>query len=115
MASKKAKLVVVLTGSELNGTSTIASWAGIKVPDDKWDAYAELMGGVRPLSVFFSGIQNGWFEVTEEDDDDMGPGLSDTYWSISTNDPEALRAEIHDRLVDELGLPPIRKGRPKRN
>ena len=66
MASTKTKQGIVLTGSELNGTSEIASWAGIQVPDDKWDAYVNLIGGVRPLSLFFGSIKNGWFETEEQ-------------------------------------------------
>jgi len=109
----KRKVTEVLTGSELNGADqSIAKWAGIEVPDDKWDAYVDLVGGVNPLSEFFETIINGSFEVTDEEDD-MGPGMNDTYWAITTDDPEALRAEIRDRLVQELDLQTAERGVPR--
>ncbi|MCA2979487.1 MAG: hypothetical protein INH37_14515, partial [Myxococcaceae bacterium] len=56
MAQKK--MTKVLTGSELNGgDQSIAEWAGLKVPDDKWDDYVDLVGGVTPLGEFFETIE----------------------------------------------------------
>lgn len=100
----RTSVITVLTGSELNGADqSISEWVGLDVPDDKWDVYVDLVGGVHPLSLFFETIENGWFEVIEEEDD-MGPGMNDTYWQITTTNVDALRVEIHARLVKELGL-----------
>ena len=100
----------ILSGSELNGGGTeLATWAGLEVPEEKSDALADLLGGVSPLSAFFDEIKHGFFEteqVAEEDEDEMGPGSSDTYWSITTEDPEALRQEVRKRISDALGLTP---------
>lgn len=102
MARKKEQ--TVLTGSELNGADQeIAEWAGLEVPDDRSDEYVDLVGGVALLQEFFETISNGTFAVTEEEDD-MGPGLNDTYWEVTTDDQEALKAEIRERLTEELGL-----------
>jgi hypothetical protein len=102
----RPKITKVLTGSELNGADqNIAGWAGLDVPDDKWDEYVDLVGGVSPLAEFFENIENGTFEVTETEDD-MGPGMNDTYWEVTTSSVEALRAEVRQRLVEQLDLKP---------
>lgn len=100
----RTNVITVLTGSELNGTDqSISEWVGLAVPDDKWNEYVDLVGGVHALSLFFETIENGWLEVIEEEDD-MGPGMNDTYWQVTTTNVDALRVEIHTRLMKELGL-----------
>lgn len=107
----RKRMSTVLTGSELNGgDQSIAEWVGLEVPEHKWDEYVELVGGVDPLSQFFETIKNGYFEVVDEEDD-MGPGMNDTYWEVTTSNVEALRAEIRARLVKELGLQPEKPSR----
>ncbi len=107
---KEKAFVKVLTGSELNGPDeSIERWLGIEVPDSKWDAYVELVSGVRPLEKLFVEVENGFFEVTETEDD-MGPGMNDTYWSITSQDPEALRTELRELLTRKLRLPKRKKG-----
>ena len=97
---------IVLSGSELNGSDeSIAGWAGLEVPEEKWNDYVDLVGGVAPLSRFFENIENGSFEVTEREED-MAPGMNDTYWEVEAEDVEALRSEIRERLMKELGLKP---------
>ena len=97
---------IVLSGSELNGPDeSIAGWAGLEVPEEKWNDYVDLVGGVAPLSRFFENIENGSFEVTEREED-MAPGMNDTYWEVEAEDVEALRSEIRERLMKELGLKP---------
>lgn len=104
----------VLTGSELNGgDQSIAEWAGLEVPEDKSDEYDDLVCGVTPLGEFFETIENGYFEVVDEEDD-MGPGMNDTYWEVTTSNVEALRAEIRARLVKELRLQPPKRTPKKR-
>jgi hypothetical protein len=100
-----------LTGSELDGADQdLAEWAGIEIPPEKYNDYINLVGGTRALEEFFDTIENGWFEVTYAEED-MGPGLHDTYWEIQFDDADALRAEIRARLIKELHLsePPAPK------
>jgi hypothetical protein len=79
MPPKTPGPVDVLTGSELDGADEdLAGWCGLDVPTDKWDDYVDTVGGVNPLTEFFEEISNGWFEVTEKEED-CGPGLNDTY------------------------------------
>lgn len=97
-------IMKVLTGSELNGADQdVAEWAGLDMPEEKWDEYVDLVGGVNLLSEFFESIENGTFEIAEMDDD-LGPGMNDTYWVVTTSNVEALRSEVRQRLMEELGL-----------
>lgn len=101
---RETKIVEVLGGSELDGADQdIADWAGLSVPEDKWDEYVDLIGGTKPLSVFFDDIRNGTFEKTEEEED-MGPGMNDTYWVVTTSDVEALRVEVRNLLMQRLEI-----------
>ncbi len=93
-----------LKGSELDGAEEdLAAWVGLDIPEEKSDAYADLVGGVRALGAFFETVEHGTFEVTEEEEGGA-PGQSDTFWVISYDDADALREELRERLVRELGL-----------
>ncbi len=103
------KWTEVVRGSELDGGSEdVAAFAGLEIPDDKSDAYGDLLGGSRPLQEFFDEIKHGYFEVVEAQDD-QPPGLNDTNWVITTTNVKALRAELRRVLIAKLGLPMYKK------
>jgi hypothetical protein len=69
----------------------LAEWAGLKLNDEQrdrfWDEYniTRLLGDCDSAEIFI-----------DEQVEDHLPGMNDTYYSVYTNDPEGLKAELRE-------------------
>lgn len=91
-------LLTVLEGSELDGPEPdVATWAGLEVPEARWDDYVELFADVEAVATFFGDLEHAVIEATDEDD-------AEQFWRISSEDPSALRQEVRDKLIRALAL-----------
>lgn len=91
-------LIAVLEGSEGSGPAPdLAAWAGLEVPAERRDDYAELFLDLETVAAFFTGVEHAVLEASDPEDGDV-------YWRVSTADPVALRQEVRDKLIRVLSL-----------
>jgi hypothetical protein len=99
----------MFTGSAIDGCDRdVAEWLGLEVPETLFERLQDLLS-FHGLQELIEQCPSGRFEIDEQIDD-AGPGLSDTYWRVTATSTTGFKAELKEAVCESLKIPvpPVR-------